>query len=99
MNKEQVEAISKVVEELKSYLNLTVDNKGNNLHDIKFSFDYVMNTIKEHNLESTIYGENLKNQVEQAGNILSQLYTCLENLIKVLDTFCNDQGNTNNRTS
>lgn len=82
--------------DFKKFRDNTVDGNGNNLHDIKTSFDYVRKSLDSYNLTGTTFGSNLSSKAEAAGNVLSQLWNCLNNLEISIQAFC-DQQESNNK--
>lgn len=73
----------------------TEDGNGNNLHDIKHTFDYVRTYIQQNNLSDTVFGEELSAKAEAAGNVLSELWLCLQNLEESIEGFCANQERNN----
>lgn len=97
MTEQDIQKLRSYCEEFKKFRDTTVDGNGNNLHDIKGSFDYVIKTMEEYNLSGTKFGSNLTEKAEQASNVLSQLWGCLENLEKSVESFCDQQEKFNNQ--
>ncbi len=95
MNASDIQRLRDCCKDFKNFRDLTVDGNGNNLHDIKGSFDYVKKSIDDYHLTGTKYGSNLSEKAEQAGNVLSQLWTCLENLENSVEAFCQEQEKNN----
>ncbi len=73
----------------------TVDGNGNNLHDIKNTFDYVIKTIEDNNLSGTNFGSELLTKAENCANVLSQLWLTLQTLEKSINSFCDAQEKNN----
>ncbi|HAB66867.1 MAG TPA: hypothetical protein DCE23_05825 [Firmicutes bacterium] len=97
MTEQDIERLRGYCEEFAKFRDNTVDGNGNNLHDIKNSFDYVRKTIDELNLTGTAFGGELSSKAEQAGNVLSELWTCLQNLERSVLGFCDQQERNNNQ--
>lgn len=97
MKPEDIAKLRTYCEDFRKYRDNTVDGNGNNLHDIKQSFDYVKKTLDEYQISSTKYGTDLSTKAETASNILSQLWLCYQNLEKSIEGFCEMQERNNNR--
>ena len=76
-------------------LDLTADGNGNNLHDIKNTFDYVIKTIRDRGLTDTGFGETYVAKAEEASNILSDLWNSIDNARKGILEFCENQRKRN----
>lgn len=95
MTSSEIEKLRSYCEEFRKFRDNTVDGSGRNLHDIKNTFDYVRKTIDSYNLVGTKFGSELSSKAEQAGNVLSQLWTCLYNLEVSVGNFCDEQEKNN----
>ena len=98
MSEQEIEKLRTFCEDFRKYRNNTVDGKGENLHDIKVTFDYVVKTLDQYNLSGTNFGNNLKSKAENASNVLSQLWACLQDLEKSVLVFCDQTEKNNNRS-
>lgn len=98
MTDKDIERLRTFCEHFAKYRDNTVDGNGNNLHDIKVTFDYVKKTIDEYNLTGTTFGNKLSSKCEDASNVLSQLWLCLSNLEKAIELFCLEQERNNRNT-
>lgn len=97
MRPEDIERLRSYCVDFKKYRDVTVNGNGENLHDIKNSFDYVRKTLDEYQISSTKYGADISTKAEAAGNILSQLWTCYQNLENAIEIFCDAQERNNNQ--
>ena len=97
MNPQDLEKLKSFCEDFKSYRDNTVDGNGNNLHDIKNSFDYVRKTLETYQLSGTTFGTELASKAGQASNVLSELWRCYANLEKAIDGFVTEQSNRNSQ--
>lgn len=95
MTNEEIAKLRSYCEEFRKFRDNTVDGNGNNLHDIKSTFDYVRKTVDNYNLTGTKLGGELSSKAEQAGNVLSQLWLCLQNLEISVGNFCDEQERNN----
>ena len=97
MTQEEIEKLRGFCDDFKKFRDNTVDGNGNNLHDIKNSFDYVRKTMDSYNLTGTKFGGDLSSKAENAGNVLSQLWLCLRDLETSVTNFCDQQERNNNQ--
>lgn len=97
MTDKEIQRLRNICDEFKTFRDNTVDGEGKNLHDIKNSFDYVRKTINDYNLTGTAFGGELASKAERAGNVLSQLWLCLNNLETSVTAFCDQQERNNKR--
>lgn len=96
MRPEDIEALRTYCKDFEAYRDLTVDGNGQNLHDIKNTFDFVKSTLDEYQISSTKYGTELGTKAENASQILSQLWACYQNLETSIKSFCDAQEENNN---
>lgn len=97
MKTEDIEKLRGFCEEFARFRDNTVNGDGQNLHDIKNSFDYVTRTIDEYNLTGTAFGGELSEKTKAASSVLSQLWLCLQNLEQSVQSFCDQQERNNNQ--
>ncbi len=97
MTEQDIEKLRTFCEDFKKFRDLTVDGNGNNLHDIKNSFDYVKQSLDRYNLTGTQFGENLASKAEEASKVLGQLWNCLQDLEKAVEAFCDQQEKNNSQ--
>ncbi len=95
MTDQDIQQLRGYVEEFSRFRDNTVDGNGNNLHDIKVSFDYVRKTVEENNLTGTTFGSELSKKAEECANVLSQLWLTLQTLEKSITSFCDSQEKNN----
>lgn len=95
MTDQDIQQLRGYVEEFAKFRDNTVDGNGNNLHDIKVSFDYVRKTVEENNLTGTTFGSELSKKAEECANVLSQLWLTLQTLEKSITSFCDSQEKNN----
>lgn len=96
MRNDDIKLLREYCEDFKRYRDNTEDGEGNNLHDIKNTFDYVRKTIDQYNLTGTAFGAELSTKAEKASNVLSQLWNCFQNLETSIEGFCLEQEKNNN---
>ena len=97
MNQETLQKINAYCADFKKFRATTADGQGNNLHDIKNTFDYVAKTVDEYKLTGTRFGSNLSAKAKEASQVLSQLWVCLQDLEKALGNFTDNQSSNNNQ--
>lgn len=95
MPEEQLAKLREICADFKRWRGLETDGNGNNLHDIKNSFDYVKNTLDTYNITSTKFGDDLASKAESAANILSELWSIFQNLENAVTLFCDEQTRNN----
>lgn len=96
MKPEDLERLREVSQDFSRFRDNTTDGQGNNLHDIKNTFDYVAKTVEERQLEGTTFGSNLAAKAKEASNVLSQLWVCLKDLETSINSFVDAQAANNN---
>lgn len=97
MKPEVLEKLNAYCADFKKFRATTEDGQGNNLHDIKNTFDYIIKTIDEYKLTGTRFGSNLSAKAKEASQVLSQLWICLQDLEKAIGNFSDNQANNNNQ--
>ncbi len=95
MTNQEIEKLRGYCEDFKSFRQNTEDGSGTNLHDIKNTFNYVRKTLDTYNLVGTAFGSELSKKAEQAANVLSELWLCLQNLEISVENFCDEQEKNN----
>lgn len=95
MNSNDIQTLRKFCEDFKRFRDLERNGEGKSLHDIKYSFDYVRESIDKYGLTGTNYGTGLSERATKAGDVLSQLWNCLQNLEISIENFCTEQENNN----
>lgn len=76
-------------------LDLTTDGNGQNLHDIKYTFDYVIRYVREKDLETTAAGNKIISDAEKAGQIISAFWREIDSLKTSVERFCDNQESIN----
>jgi len=97
MKPEDLEKLKSYCEDFKKFRENIQDGDGNNLYDIKKTFDYVTKTIDQYQLKGTTFGSELSAKSTEASNVLSELQVCLEELEKAIATFVENQTINNNQ--
>lgn len=95
MRDEDLKTLRSYCEDFKKYRQNTEDGEGNNLHDIKHTFDYVRGSMDKYNLTGTAFGTEVSKKAEDCANVLSQLWNCLQNLEVSIEGFCIEQEKNN----
>ena len=95
MTDQEISKLRGYCEDFAALRDNTEDGNGNNLHDIKNTFDYVRKTIEEYELTGTTFGSDLANKADEAAKGLSQLWLTLQTLEKSITSFCDAQSQNN----
>ena len=74
----------------------TTDGEGKSLHDLKNTFDYVINTMRNYGLSTTVFGTELETKAISANNVLSELWNNLNEIEKSITMFVENQRANNN---
>lgn len=98
MKTEDIQQLRTYCEDFKKFRDNTENGDGQNLHDIKNTFDYVVKYAGENGLTQTVFGDGLAAKATEAANVLSQLWLCFDNLEKSIEGFCENQERNNNRS-
>ncbi len=98
MTDSDIQKLKDFCEHFKQFRDNTVNGNGNNLHDIKVTFDYVKKTLDTYNLTGTTFGSELSSKCAAASDVLSQLWSCLSNLEKAVELFCLEQEKANKQS-
>jgi len=98
MPENELKQLESYCQDFSKFRQIQADGNGQNLHDLKNTFDYVVKTIQEYKIEQTIFGSELGKQVKNANNILSELWNCLNDLETALKSFIEDQRANNSKT-
>ncbi len=96
MNPHDLERLAEICNDFKKIREVTEDGQGNNLHDIKNTFDYVTKTIEEYQLTGTVFGDNIVEKAKTASKVLSQLWLSLQDIEKSINNFIDNQMSANN---
>ena len=78
---------------IKKYCEEIINGDGQTLPDIKYSFDYVNNYVKNYDLEGSTFGNELKTKATQASEGLRILNDDLKKLASDLIDYCEHQRN------
>lgn len=88
MTSDDIVVVRQAISYLEKILRLDADGNGQNLHDIKNSFDYVAKYIDEQGLTDTVWGEELTARAKSVGNVISELWNALNAAKKNLESTC-----------
>ncbi len=97
MSDSDIARLREMCADFRKWRDLETNGNGNNLHDIKHSFDYVRNSLETYSIRSTKFGDNLAAKAEAAGNVLSELWLIFQNLENAVTLFCDEQTRNNNQ--
>ena len=97
MRPEDLAKLSRICADFKRFRDVTEDGQGNNLHDIKNTFDYVAKTVEQYQLSGTKFGYELITKINSTNKVLSQLWLNLQELEKTIGTFIDNQKKTNSQ--
>ena len=95
MPEQEIQQLKRYCEDFAKFRENTEDGNGNNLHDIKNTFDYVRKYVTNQGLAETVFGQELAQKSEAAANVLSELWLCLKNLEDSINGFCDSQMRNN----
>ncbi len=95
MSDSDIARLREMCADFKKWRDLETDGNGNNLHDIKNSFDYVRDSLETYEISSTKFGSSLSAKAEAAGNVLSELWLIFQNLENAVTLFCDEQARNN----
>ena len=98
MNNDDLKKLQECCEVFRGFRGNTVDGNGNNLHDIKHTFDYIRKYADTNNLTGTVFGTELAAKATSAGNVLSDLWLCFRDLENAINDYVTDQSNLNSRS-
>ncbi len=91
MSPDEISKLREYCAEFKQYRANTADGSGSTLHDIKVTFDYIAKTLENYDIQGSHYGSELTNKAKAAGEVLSQLWLCLQDLENSVEYFCDTQ--------
>ena len=97
MNPEDLKKLQECCEVFQKFRKNEVTGDGDNLHDIKHSFDYVRKYADQNGLTGTVFFGELAEKAKNAGNVLSELWLCFRDLENAVNEFVSNQTNLNNR--
>ena len=99
MSEDDLKTLIELCSIFRGFTDTTADGNGNNLHDIKVTFDYVKKTAENYNLVGTSFGNDLVNKVEKASDVLVRLSNCYKNLEASINNFVEIQRRNNSGNS
>lgn len=96
MTDQDIKELRGYCEELEKYLAVSEDGQGKCLHDIRNTFDYVVNEAEKGEYASKAFTGNVASQAREASAILGGLWNCFNNLKISVTNFCDNQERANN---
>ena len=97
MDQDSLKKLQEYCTTFRNYRSNEVNGDGENLHDIKNSFDYIRKYAADRNLTTSVFGAELAAKAENAGKVLSDLWICFRDLEKSINEFVEEQTNRNNQ--
>lgn len=93
MNETTLQRMNQICEELDRLSNEEATSEGNSIRDIINSYRWVQKIVNERQLSETIFGSELNKQFDDIIKIMENLRTCLGNVQKSVEGFCELQKN------